>query len=208
MAPAPAKRAEWTPGRSAERARGDPRIVGDHRAADCRVRGARLDQRVVGEGLAGLRRQLDLGRQAATSSTASRISASSRSLWSLRVATTRRGRSAISPAGSRRRPRPGLARGAAIAGSARPRSWSSEARETGRPLGGRLDLDQPAVAGHDDVGVDLGARVLGVVEVAEQLAADDAAGDRRDRAGERVALELAALRAAPGSRAAGRRSRR
>ena len=81
----------------------------------------------------------------------------------------------------------------AIAASAKPSSSSSEARESGGLLGGRLDLDQAALAGDDDVGVDLGTGVLGVVEIAEQLAADDAARDRRDRPGERVALEIARL---------------
>src|SRR4051794_37531554 len=41
-------------------------------------------------------------------------------------------------------------------------------------LGRRLHLDQSVVAGHDDVEVDLGARVLHVVEVEQRLAADDA----------------------------------
>ena len=39
-----------------------------------------------------------------------------------------------------------------------------------RPLGGRLDVDVRAVAGHDDVEVDVGLRVLGVVEVEQRLA--------------------------------------
>src|SRR5689334_16254120 len=37
-----------------------------------------------------------------------------------------------------------------------------------RPLCGRLHLDQPLAAGHDDVEVDLGARVLHVVEVEQE----------------------------------------
>ena len=49
-----------------------------------------------------------------------------------------------------------------------------------RALGGRLDLDEAAVAGHDDVRVDLGGRVLGVVEVEQRHAVDDAARDRGD----------------------------
>src|SRR3954471_2769758 len=40
-------------------------------------------------------------------------------------------------------------------------------------LGGRLHFDEPAVAGRDDVEVDVGARVLRVVEVEERLAVDD-----------------------------------
>ena len=50
---------------------------------------------------------------------------------------------------------------------------------------GRLHLDQ-AVAAHDDVEVDLGARVLRVVEVEERLAVDDPERDARDRVGQRL----------------------
>src|SRR5688572_14483861 len=46
-------------------------------------------------------------------------------------------------------------------------------------LGGRLNLDQPAVARHDDVHVDLGGRVLLVVQVEPRLAFHHAHGDRR-----------------------------
>src|SRR3954466_9753848 len=47
-------------------------------------------------------------------------------------------------------------------------------------LGGRLHLDQPPVAGHDDVHVGVGVRVLGVVEVEERHAFDDADRDGGD----------------------------
>src|SRR5690348_2572576 len=50
-----------------------------------------------------------------------------------------------------------------------------------RALGGRLHLDQPFAAGHDDVQVDLGTRVLHVVEVEQQLAAHDSERHRCDR---------------------------
>src|SRR6476661_5296489 len=52
------------------------------------------------------------------------------------------------------------------------------------PFGGRLHLDQPFVAGHDDVQVHFGARVLDVVQVEQQLAADDPERDGRDRLGQ------------------------
>src|SRR4051794_8490787 len=53
-------------------------------------------------------------------------------------------------------------------------------------LGSRLHLDESAVARHHDVQVDVGVRVLCVVEVEERLAVDDADGDRADRPGERL----------------------
>ena len=64
-----------------------------------------------------------------------------------------------------------------------------------RRLGGRLHLDQSPVAGHDDVHVRLGPRVLRVVEVEERDTVDDPDGDcgdrLRQRAGEAEAVERA-----------------
>src|SRR5439155_10255268 len=53
-------------------------------------------------------------------------------------------------------------------------------------LRGRLHLDESPVACHDDVDVDVGARVLDVVEVEQRLAVDDPDRDRGDRARERL----------------------
>src|SRR5207249_7728329 len=65
-------------------------------------------------------------------------------------------------------------------------------------LRGRLHLDEPPVAGHDDVEIDVGARVLDVVEIEQRLAVDDAdrhGGDRtRERLREAEAVERAARR--------------
>ena len=61
-----------------------------------------------------------------------------------------------------------------------------------RALAGRLDLDQAALAGHHDVRVDLGARVLAVVEVEQRRAVDHPARDRGDARGQR-ALDAARL---------------
>src|SRR5436190_15419631 len=58
-----------------------------------------------------------------------------------------------------------------------------------RALGGRLNLDEPTLTGHHHVGIDLGTRVLAVIEVAEGSAGDHADADRRDRAGQRHRLE-------------------
>src|SRR5262245_51360082 len=62
-------------------------------------------------------------------------------------------------------------------------------------FGGRLHLDEAAVAGHDDVHVGVGARVLGVVEVEQRDTVDDPDGHGRDRvpegAGETETLERA-----------------
>src|SRR6516164_485984 len=48
----------------------------------------------------------------------------------------------------------------------------------GAALGGRLNLDNAARAGEDKIGVRLGARILGIVEVEHRLATNNAAGDR------------------------------
>ena len=116
----------------------------------------------------------------------------SRSLWALRVARTSRAMPCGYPvalAWTARRPSmPALGQGEELV--------EVRARER-RALGGRLDLDEAAFAGHDDVGVDLRARVLRVVEVEQRLAVDDAAGDGGDRAGERQRGELALVDQAP-----------
>ena len=91
----------------------------------------------------------------------------SRSLWALRVART----SLDVPCLPRRA---GLDRAQALDPVLGEREQLVEVRaRERRALGGRLDLDEAAVAGHDDVGVDLRARVLGVVEVEQRHAVDD-----------------------------------
>ena len=47
-------------------------------------------------------------------------------------------------------------------------------------LGGALHLDEAAVAGHDDVHVDVGLRVLLVGEIEQRHAVDDADADGGD----------------------------
>ena len=76
-------------------------------------------------------------------------------------------------------------------------SSSSVPRER-RPLGGRLDVDERAVARHDDVEIDVGLGVLGVVEVEQRLPGDDAHRDRRHRAGQRLREPKAVERAMGG----------
>ena len=49
-------------------------------------------------------------------------------------------------------------------------------------LGRCLDLDEAAVARHDDVDVDVGDRVLGVIQVEQRHSFHDAYRDRGDRA--------------------------
>src|SRR5918992_5775664 len=111
---------------------------------------------------------------------------SSRSLCSLRVASTSRKTHYLLVDSGRLR---GAQPFDAVLGQ-RQQLVQVRARER-RALGGRLHLDQPAVAGHDDVRVDLGGRVLAVVEVEQRDAVDDAARDRGDGAGERDRRELA-----------------
>src|SRR6202043_363742 len=59
-------------------------------------------------------------------------------------------------------------------------------------LRGALYLDNAAVAGHDKIGVGIGLRILGVVEVEHRRAVIDAAGDRGDIVAQHVALDHAA----------------
>src|SRR6516162_1951484 len=54
-----------------------------------------------------------------------------------------------------------------------------------RPLGRRLDLDDPARAGQHEIGVSFGLRILGIVEVEHRRPGDDPAGDRGDGVAQR-----------------------
>jgi hypothetical protein len=53
-------------------------------------------------------------------------------------------------------------------------------------LAGALDLDELALAGHDDVEVDLGVLVLDIREVEERAVPEHAHADGGDRVGERA----------------------
>src|SRR2546423_5627324 len=74
-----------------------------------------------------------------------------------------------------------------------------------RPLRRRLHLDEVTFAGDDDVHVHLGARVLGVVEVEERLALDDADRDRGHGGGKGAAQAEAVERPVRGDVRAGDR---
>ena len=98
-------------------------------------------------------------------------SASSRSLCSLRVARTSR---TAQPAAAAATASSWAARSSRDpVGGEREQLVERGARER-RALGGGLHLDQAAVAGHHHVRVDLGRGVLGVVEVEQRAAVDDA----------------------------------
>ena len=56
-------------------------------------------------------------------------------------------------------------------------------------LGRRLDLNDSATFGQDQVHVRVGARVLGIVKVEQDLAVDDTDAYRRDVLDQRVALD-------------------
>ena len=73
--------------------------------------------------------------------------------------------------------------------TARSSSASSSRAVERRALGGALHLDEPAVAGGDDVHVGVGADVLLVAEVEDRRAVDDADAHGRDRVDQRVALD-------------------
>ena len=85
-----------------------------------------------------------------------------------------------------RSPPAGAAASSSIPAAARSSSPSSCVAVERHLLGRRLHLDEPAVAGHDDVHVDVGARVLRVVEVEQRLAVDDADRHGGDRARQRL----------------------
>ena len=63
---------------------------------------------------------------------------------------------------------------------ARPISASELLLRERHAFGRALDLDDAALAGHDEIGVGAGRRILEIVEVEHRLAVMDAAGDRRD----------------------------
>src|SRR5436190_23301207 len=58
-----------------------------------------------------------------------------------------------------------------------------------RLLRGALHLDDAAVAGHDEIGVGVGFRILGIVEIEHRRALIDTAGDRRDIVAQHLRLE-------------------
>ena len=183
VASSPAKRAERTPGAPPSAAASMPESSAIAGAAGRRRGGARLDERVVGEvspvsggstTSSGSGDDLEPAEQAArTRGPCARCASTSTSLM------------------PRRPPRPGRAQLADPARGEHEEVVEVRARER-RALGRGLHLDEPAFAGHDDVRVDLGGRVLRVVEVEQGHAADDAARDRRDRAGQRRALDVPA----------------
>ena len=78
----------------------------------------------------------------------------------------------------------GAAPSRAIPTSARSSSRSSWSREKTPGFARPLDLDEPAAAEPDDVQVDLGGRVLDVVEVEDRLAVHDPGADGRDAVAE------------------------
>src|SRR5512135_2465439 len=104
-----------------------------------------------------------------------RMAANSLALWRFPVASTKRTR--LLQPGDRSR----------LGGGEIGRAGRREVEHGGKrlarvrlALGGRLHLDEPAVAGDHRVEVDRGGRVLLVVEVEPRLAVDDARGDGGD----------------------------
>ena len=61
--------------------------------------------------------------------------------------------------------------------------------ENGVFLRGRLHLDDIAGAGEDEIGVGVGLRILGIVEIEHRHARTDAAGNRRDMIAQHVGLD-------------------
>ena len=72
-----------------------------------------------------------------------------------------------------------------LASASRSRNCSSV---NGDFLRGALHLHDPSGAGHDEIGIGVGFRVLGIVEVEHGRAVADAAGDRGDMVAQRLPL--------------------
>ena len=138
-------------GRAAERRGLDARVVGDRRPRRSPRAAARALQRVLGE------------RRRPSRAAARRRRAAARLVRRQQRARTRAPCARCGSRGRASRATPAaIARPAAARSSSMPARGEREqlvevrARQR-RALGGRLDLDEPAVAGHDDVRVDLGA---------------------------------------------------
>src|SRR2546430_11536188 len=109
-----------------------------------------------------------------------RCAASSRALARFSVARTSRGLEGEDALGTR-------VEGAALQANETADAALRDGEERVQPraaeghlLGRALHLHELAAAGHDDVHVHLGTRVLGVAEVEQRLALDDADADRGD----------------------------
>src|SRR5437879_10956396 len=109
-----------------------------------------------------------------------RCAASSRAFARFSVARTRRGLEGEDALGTR-------VEGAALQANETADAALRDGEERVQPraaeghlLGRALHLHELAAAGHDDVHVHLGTRVLGVAEVEQRLALDDADADRGD----------------------------
>ena len=176
------------PGRAAERVDLDAAVVGQRRQAVARAAACALI-RALPRKLASV--SAGSGSPSAPAETSStgrspisaRISSSLPRLW---VATTSRG--------STSRRRHATAARCAATSAATPVLGEVEQRvelrpAEGRALGAALHLDEPAAVGHHEIGVRPGGAVLGIVEVEHRLAAVDAAADRGDMRGQRVALD-------------------
>ena len=177
-ASSPPKRAEWTPGAPSSASISRPESSATTSRPGGRRVVERLLPRVLLERLAGLLRLRD--RPGCRPARAPR-SAGRPARRGFRAACRRWS----SPAGARvtagRRRPPAAARSAGgCPPAARSSSDSQRVAAERRGLGRALHLDEPAVAGLDDVHVDVGARVLLVGEVEQRLAVHDADAGGRD----------------------------
>src|SRR6516164_9225253 len=74
------------------------------------------------------------------------------------------------------------------AGAGEPQHLGEQRLVERRTFGGRLDLDDPSPPGQHKVGVGLGLRILGIVEVEHRRPGDDPARDRGNRVAQRQVL--------------------
>src|SRR5918999_632862 len=175
--------------RAAQSGRLDAGVVRDRGAPRGRRGRARLGECVVREGGPGLRGERDLVRQPVELDRSHQLP----ELAQLVIVPGCEDEPHLPRRPSaRRRAHRFLLRGAEALdarGGERQQLVQRRAGERGA-FGGGLHLDQTAVAGHDHVGVDLGGRVLRVVEVEQGAPVDDPAGDGGHRPAERYAVEL------------------
>ena len=202
-------------GRAAERAHADARIVGQRRQLRLRARVARLRQRVLDErdvrlvGFGNAERPPAGSPRCRAARASGGTRAACRGCWKRGRARDRSiGRSPRSRVHAAERRLLRRDRAARMPRSARPTSASISAARERRALGGALQLDEAAGAGHHDVHVGVARRILGVVEIEHRHAVDHTDRHRGDEIAQRLGRRRDPARGTTRSRRRARRRRR